>query len=153
VQIGVETAEDDRGTWLARLRTALRAKPRPVPGVRALRTTLRTLHLIAVAALYGGHVYGAEAERLAPALAATVATGALFVALEVYRSPVWLVQVRGIATGVKLALVACVALAWDLRVPILTLAVAIGAVTAHMPGRWRYHSVLHGRPVGPRDLG
>jgi hypothetical protein len=153
VQIGVETAGRDDGTWLARLRTSLRAKPRPVPAVRVLRTTLRTLHLIAVAALYGGHVYGAAPERLAPALAATLATGALFVALEVYRAPVWLFQLRGAATLLKVALIACVALAWDLRVPILTLAVAIGAVTSHMPGRWRYHSLLHGRPVGPRELG
>jgi hypothetical protein len=150
---GVGSAGDSETAWLARLRASIRIEPRPVPAVRLLRTTLRTLHLIAVAALYGGHVYGATPERLVPSLLATVGTGALFMALELYRAPIWLVQVRGVATVVKIALAASVALAWDLRVPILTGVVAIGAVTSHMPGRWRYHSVLHGREVGPREQG
>jgi hypothetical protein len=153
VRIGVESPARSEATWLARLRTSIRVQPRPVPGVRLLRTSLRTLHLIAVAALYGGHVYGASPERLMPALLAAAATGVLFMALELYRAPIWLVQVRGVATLLKIALVASVSLAWDLRVPILTLVVAIGAVTSHMPGRWRYHSVLHGRAVGPQELG
>ena len=153
MQSGVEHAEGSEPGWLARLRASVRIEARPLPGVRTLRTTLRTLHVIAVAALYGGHVYGASPGQLIPALGATVATGALFMALELYRTPVWLFQLRGVATLVKLALVASVAVAWDLRVPILTLVVAIGVVTSHMPGRLRYYSVLHGGEVGPREQG
>ena len=52
-----------------------RRRPRPLPGVRALRTTLRTAHLVSFGALYGGHLYGVPAERLWPALLATVTTG------------------------------------------------------------------------------
>ena len=130
-----------------------RVEPRPVPAARIIRTLLRTAHLIASGALYGGHVYGVEAERLVPALAAVLATGGAFLALEVYQASVWLIQIRGVATLVKLALVAAVAPFWELRVPLLTLAVIIGGVSSHMPGRWRYHSVLHGRVVGPREGG
>jgi hypothetical protein len=140
-------------TLRERIETRLRAEPRPVPGVRLLRTGLRTAHLIATGALYGGHVYGVEAERLLPALLAVIATGGAFLGLEVYRSPIWLVQVRGVATFVKLVLVACVAPFWELRVPLLTLAVIIGGVTSHMPGRWRYHSVPHGRVIGEEEKG
>jgi hypothetical protein len=118
-----------------------------------LRTTLRTAHLIAAGALYGGHVYGVDAERLVPALAAVLATGGAFMALEVYQASIWLVQIRGVATLVKLVLVAAVAPFWELRVPLLTLAVIVGGVSSHMPGRWRYHSVLHGEVVGPRESG
>jgi hypothetical protein len=146
-------ADLSRGHPLARLRAWVRTEPRPVPAVRALRTTLRTLHLISIAALYGGHVYGVSADRLAPALVATAATGAAFMALEVYRAPVWLVQVRGIATAVKIALIASLSLLWELRIPILTLVIAMGVVTSHMPGRWRYYSVVHGGPAGPEELG
>jgi hypothetical protein len=152
VQIGAEEKPAEAG-WLARLRGSLRVEPRAVPAVRGLRMTLRTLHLIAVAALYGGHVYGVAPQRLVPALGASVASGALFMALEIYRAPVWLVQVRGVATLVKVALVAAVAVAWDWRIPLLTGVLAIGAVSSHMPGRWRYHSLLHGRVVGPREQG
>ena len=136
-----------------RVEAWFRLDPRPVPAARLLRTALRTAHLIAAGALYGGHVYGVEAERLVPALAAVLVTGGGFLALEVFQASVWLIQVRGVATLVKLALVAAVALFWEYRVLLLTLAVIIGGVSSHMPGRWRYHSVLHGRVVGPRESG
>jgi hypothetical protein len=121
--------------------------------MRAARTLLRTAHLIAVAALYGGHVYGIPAERLEPALLAAVGTGVVFVAFEVLQAPIWLVQVRGVATAAKLALVAITRVRPGWAVACLTLAMTIGAVSSHMPGRWRYHSLLHGRPVGPREKG
>lgn len=151
--IPAESAIPGRVGRLGRFSSALRVEPRPVPHVRALRTTLRTLHLIAIAALYGGHVYGVASERLVPALVASVATGLAFMALEVLRAPVWLVQVRGAATLLKVALVASIPLVWDARVPILTAVIVIGAVTSHMPGRLRYHSLLHGRVVNPREPG
>jgi hypothetical protein len=141
-----------RPNW-SRVETWLRAEPRPLPAVRVARTTLRTAHLIAVASLYGGHVYGVEAGRLVPALVGSLTTGGALMALEVYRVPVWMVQIRGVATLVKLLLVAGVAAFWDQRVALLSLALVIGAVVSHMPGRWRYHSLLHGRVVGPQDKG
>jgi hypothetical protein len=116
--------------------------------MRGLRTSLRTAHVLAFSALYGGHVYDVSAERLVSALIATLATGGAFMALEIYSAPVWLVQVRGVATLVKLALVASVAALWDWSVFLLTVVTAIGVVTSHMPGRYRYFSLLHGRDVG-----
>lgn len=139
--------------WRARLSRRIRIEPRRIPGVRALRTGLRTAHILAFAALYGGHVYGASPDRLLFALVATIATGGALLALEVYRAPVWLVQVRGVATLTKLVLVAGVAAFWELRIALLTLAIVIGAVTSHMPSRFRYHSWLHGGPIGPQEKG
>lgn len=130
-----------------------RQRPGPPPGVRALRTTLRTAHLLAFGALYGGHLYGVPAERLWPALLATVATGGAFMSLEIYRTPIWLVQLRGVATLVKIALVAAVAIFWNVRVWLLTAAIIIAGISSHMPGRYRYYSVLHGRVVGDQDSG
>jgi hypothetical protein len=130
-----------------------RREARAVPHLRLLRTTLRTLHLLAAAALYGGHVYGVEAPRLLPALAATLVTGGAFLGLEVWRFPPWLAQLRGVATLAKLALLASVPLLWEWRVPILSVVLATGVVTAHMPGRFRYRSLLAGMPAGPEDKG
>ena len=128
-------------------------KSRPVPYMRAVRTTLRALHLIAFGALYGGHVYGIAAERLLPALLATVASGAALMSLEMYHTPLWLVQIRGLATVVKIVLVAAVGLFWPWRVWLLTLAIVIGGVVSHMPGRYRYYSVIHGRVLGEQESG
>jgi hypothetical protein len=33
---------------------------------------------------------------------------------------------------------------------LLALALVIGSVSSHMPGRWRYHALLHGRVVAPK---
>jgi hypothetical protein len=129
------------------------ARLRPVPGVRAIRTTLRTAHLAAFAALYGGHWHGVAPERLVPALLATLATGGALAALESYRAPVWPFQLRGVATFVKIALVAAVALAWDARLWLLTATLVIGGVSSHMPGRFRYYSLAHGRVIGGGERG
>lgn len=124
-----------------------------LPGVRTVRSTLRTAHLIAFGALYGGHVYGVAAERLQPALLATLASGGALMALEIYRNPHWPAQIRGLATLVKIALVASVALAWDARVWTLTVVIVIGGVVSHMPSRYRYYSVVHRRVIGGQERG
>jgi hypothetical protein len=129
------------------------AQPRPLPAVRPLRTTLRTTHLIAFGTLYGGHVYGLPAERLWPALLATVGTGGALMSLEIYRLPLWLFQLRGVATLAKILLVAAVAVCWTCSVWLLTAAIIIGSVAAHMPGRYRYYSVIHRRVIGEQESG
>ncbi len=128
-------------------------KKRPLPGARAMRISLRTAHLLAFGALYGGHVYGVAAAELRPALLATVATGAALMGLEMYRTPVWPLQVRGLATFLKLALVAAVGVYWSWRLWLLTAAAIIGGISSHMPGQLRYFSVLHGRVVGGQESG
>lgn len=120
---------------------------------RLWRTTLRTAHLIAFGALYGGCVYGVPPERLAPALAAAVGTGLALMVLEAVREPLWIVQVRGVATVTKIALVVASLAISEHAVLLLTLTIAIGAVSSHMPGRFRYWSVRHRRVVGRREKG
>jgi len=122
-------------------------------GTRAWRTLWRTAHLISFGALYGGHVYDVAGERLLLALLATIASGVALVALELRQSILWLVQVRGVATLGKVLLVSSVAIRRDWAVPILTVVIAIGAVSSHMPGRLRYYSLVHRRVVGPQERG
>jgi hypothetical protein len=120
---------------------------------RALRTGLRTGHLLAFGALYGGQVFGVAPERLVPALAATVGTGLVLLLLDAVREPAAFVQLRGLAAFAKLSIVIAVSLSWSLATPLLTLAAVLGAVSSHMPGRYRYYSVFHGRVVGSQHKG
>ena len=71
--MATEPVTSQRGAGVASLEWWVRR--RPLPYVRALRTSLRTLHLMAFGALYGGHVYSLPAEQLLSALFATVASG------------------------------------------------------------------------------
>lgn len=114
---------------------------------------MRTLHLLAFGALYGGHIYGGQAEPLAQAWLATVLTGGALMLLEALREPVFWLQVRGVATLIKLALAALVPFAGGLSVGLLTVAAVVGAVSSHMPGRYRYFSIFHGRVIGAREKG
>lgn len=120
---------------------------------RVLRTSLRTAHLIAFGAYYGGHVFDIAPERMGAVLLAVVATGVLFVAFEIASAPVWVVQVRGVATVVKVVLFACVPLVWDQRVALLTVIAVIGSVVSHMPANMRYYSFVHGRMVDTNAKG
>jgi hypothetical protein len=140
-------------SWRQRVERWLEADARAIPGARWLRTSLRTLHLIAVGALYGGHLYAVDVSRLLPALLSVLLTGGLLVCFEVWQSRIWLVQVRGVVTFLKLGLLAAARLTPDLTVAVLTLAMLIGSISSHMPARWRYHSVLHGRVAGPTERG
>jgi hypothetical protein len=140
-------------SWRQRAERWLEAGAHVIPGARWLRTTLRTLHLIAVGALYGGHLYAVDVTRLQPALLSVLLTGGLLVCFEVWQSRIWVVQVRGVATFLKLGALAAIGLAPDWTVALLTLAMMIGSISSHMPGRWRYHSVLHGRVAGLTERG
>ena len=56
-------------------------------------------------------------------------------------------QVRGLVSLAKIALLAA-ALAWPAaRLPLAVLLVVIGSVVSHAPARLRYWSVLHRRMV------
>jgi hypothetical protein len=140
-------------SWRQRAERWMEADAKTIPGARWLRTGLRTLHLIAVGALYGGHLYAVDTTRLHSALFSVLLTGGLLVCFEVWQARIWLVQVRGVATFFKLGLLAGISLALDLTVALLTLALVIGSISSHMPSRWRYHSVLHGCVAGPTEKG
>ena len=121
--------------------------------MRFLRTTLRTLHVLAVSAYYGGHVFSVANDRLMPALTAVLATGSLFMLFEISRAPVWIHQLRGVGTFLKLALLVSTAVFWEQRVLILSLIVVIGVLISHAPRRFRYYSVLERRVVESHGMG
>jgi hypothetical protein len=140
--------------WWERLRSGLTDyRPPPLRASRAVRTTLRTAHMIAFAAYYGGHVFSVGPERLLPALVAVIATGGAFMSFEIWRAPVWLVQIRGLAGYAKIALLISVAAYWEYRVAILTLIVVIATLISHAPGHIRYYSLLHLRVVNTDSKG
>ena len=61
--------------------------------------------------------------------------------------PHWLFMGKGAAVLVKLLILLVVPYAWDYRLPLLLLVVAIASVGSHMPGRYRHYSILQGRIV------
>lgn len=116
-------------------------------GKRWLAIALRTAHLVGTAGAGGGFLYGAAAEAWLPYLWLTLASGAVMTALEIWTNGVWLVQVRGAAVLLKLALLGYAAHAPAHAGIALVFVVAISGVVSHAPARVRYWSLLHGRRV------
>ena len=114
---------------------------------RPVRTTLRTVHLLGMACFFGAAAFDLTGTQLAFSVHAALVTGLLFAAFEIWRAPVWLVQVRGVATLLKGALLAA-ALFWPAgRLALAILLVAIGSIISHAPAKLRYYSFLHGYPI------
>lgn len=126
----------------------------PVPqrsftGQRWVRISLRTAHLIAMAFLVGGTAQGHAPLAQPVALWATLISGALFIAVELYNTAIWLVQVKGVAVLVKVLLLGAGVAAPDSALAFFLAAIVIGGISSHMPGRFRYYSLWHGRLIKP----
>jgi hypothetical protein len=121
--------------------------PRDLPYARAISIGMRTLHIAAIGILLGGHVFALPAERLYVWLFLTLLSGAGLIGVEVYSSCKWLYQGKGVLVLLKLLLVAAVAVWWEQRVWLLLLVLLIGSVGSHMPGRFRYYSIIHRRVI------
>lgn len=128
--------------------------PRDFPLRRAIRTVLRTLHILATGVLLGGHIFGQSKEQLIGWLVGSIVSGGLLLATDLHSSFALLFQVRGLLTILKLLLVAMVFVFWQGRVPLLILALVIGGIGSHMPGKMRYRLVfLRGRIVADERSG
>jgi len=121
--------------------------PRPLPYARAISIALRTVHIAAVGILLGGHAFEVTAVRLLPWLYLSIVSGAGLIGLELYSSCKWLYQGKGVLVLLKLLLIAAVAVFWEQRLWLLLAALVLGSVGSHMPGRFRYYSVIHRRVV------
>ncbi|MDO6460504.1 hypothetical protein Q4485_07345 [Granulosicoccaceae sp. 1_MG-2023] len=116
--------------------------PRDFPFRRWVRIALRTAHLVAIAGLFGGHVFAQPVAALEPWLWAAVLSGFLLFATDLHMSFDALRQVHGLVVIGKVGLLALVPLLWDWRVPLLVAVIVIAAVSSHMPGRWRHYHVF-----------
>jgi len=67
----------------------------PVNAKRWTKISLRTLHLLAVAGVGGGVLFGIEKDLWLNYWWLALASGALMMLMDMIANPVWIVQVRG----------------------------------------------------------
>ena len=109
-------------------------------GKRWVKIALRTLHLVGVAGIGGGFLYGAAVENWRVYLYLTLLSGAAMTVLEIWSNGIWLLQLRGIAVMVKLGLMAVLAL-WPVAdAALFIVIIVISGAIAHAPGAVRYFS-------------
>lgn len=114
---------------------------------RWTKISLRTLHLLAVAGVGGGVLFGLDRELWFNYWWLALASGALMMLIDIISNPVWFVQVRGLVIAVKLILLVFLGTypGWDSLV--LAVIVILSAVISHAPGKLRYYSLYHQRVI------
>jgi len=114
---------------------------------RWTKISLRTLHILAVAGVGGGILFGLDQDLWINYWWLALASGALMMMIDIISNPVWLVQVRGLVIFLKLILLALLGQDPSVDRLLLIVIIIISAIISHAPGKLRYYSVLHRRTI------
>jgi hypothetical protein len=123
-------------------RTLFPSTSRDFPYRRPIRIGLRSLHILSAGTLVGGHIFAQAPDVLLPWLAGAVLTGALLLLTDLHASCAFLFEARGIAVVAKLIILGMVAVFPREAVALLVAVVMIGAISSHLPKRYRHRAML-----------
>jgi len=114
---------------------------------RWTKISLRTLHLLAVAGVGGGILFGLDKGLWVGYWWLALVSGALLMLIDIVSNPVWVVQVRGIVIFAKLLLLVFLGSSPALDRWLLIIVIIMSAIISHAPGSLRYYSIYHRRTV------
>ena len=123
------------------------SQARSFPGMRWVNIALRTLHLIGVAGLGGAYLYAAPQLQWQPYLLLTLLSGIGLVAISIYATALWLLQLRGLVILFKLVLLGLMLWWPGFSLPLGIAVIVLSSVIAHAPGNFRYYSPWHRRRI------
>ena len=110
---------------------------------RWTKISLRTLHLLAVAGVGGGILFGLEKDLWVNYWWLAMVSGLLMMLIDIVSNPVWVVQVRGVSIFLKLVLLAFLGHYPNWDGTIVVAVIIVSAVISHAPGKLRYYSLYH----------
>lgn len=111
--------------------------------LRVYKLLARTVHLIAIAGLVGGHMFGAPLAPLRLLLVVSIITGVTMCALEGYPNRHFFYEGWALLLWLKLVVLTLVFLFWNARTPILIVALVIASLGSHMPRVLRHWMPFH----------
>jgi len=114
---------------------------------RWLKIGLRTLHLLSLAGVGGGVIFGLEANLWLGYWWLSLISGSLLMLVDIVSNPIWLVQIRGLVIMAKLVLLALLGCYPDWDRLLLVVVIVMSAVISHAPGALRYYSVYHRKVI------
>src|SRR5271165_4269409 len=105
-----------------------RASMLGLTALRVYKLLARTVHLIAIAGLVGGHMFGAPLAPLRLLLYLSIITGAAMCVLEAYPNRHFYNEGWALLLWLKLAVLTLVLAFWNARRPILIVALVIASL-------------------------
>ena len=114
---------------------------------RWTKISLRTLHLLAVAGVGGGILFGLEKDLWINYWWLALVSGVLMMVIDIVSNPVWIVQVRGLVIFLKLILLAFLGSNPSLDGWLLAVIIIMSGIISHAPGQLRYYSLYHRKVI------
>ena len=114
---------------------------------RWTKISLRTLHLMSVAGVGGGILFGLDRELWVNYWWLALVSGSLMMLIDIISNPVWIVQARGLVIFLKLVLLVFLGGDPSNDGLVLMIIIVMSAVISHAPGKFRYYSVYHRKVI------
>ena len=114
---------------------------------RLSKTGVRALHILGIAGSAGGILYGVERELWLNWWILAMVTGVTMMALEISRSTLWLIQLKGVLTIVKLGLLSSFFIIPQHKPALFITVLLMSVVIAHGPAGLRHYSIWHRRRI------
>ena len=113
-------------------------------GQRWVSIVLRSLHLIGIAGIGAAFLFEVNKELWQPFMSLSLATGLAMILLETWSNAIWIFQMRGLATLLKLALLS-MTFVIGLQPYILYAVILISGIISHAPARFRHYTFVRSR--------
>lgn len=114
---------------------------------RLSKTSIRALHILGVAISSGGFIYHLDKALWLNWWLLAMFSGVLMMVQEIYRSKLWLIQLKGVLTFIKLGLLASIALLPQQQPNIYITVLLLSVFIAHGPAGLRHYSIWHRRVI------
>lgn len=118
------------------------AKQRQFIGKRWLNIFLRSFHLVGIAGIGGGFIFGLEEVQWLPFLYLAVLAGGLLSLLYIWSDAIWLFQLRGLVIITKIFLLSLTLIFPDWRAELFISIIIISSLIAHAPGSVRGYQII-----------
>lgn len=115
--------------------------PRLFPGQRGLNILLRSAHLVGVAGIGGGFLFGLDEALWQPWWWLTLSSGVLLTLLYLYSDGRWLLQLKGQVILLKLVLLALACWLPGWQAELFIFMIGLSGLIAHAPGKVRGYTL------------
>ena len=114
---------------------------------RLSKTAIRALHILGIAGSAGGILYGVDKSLWLHWWIMAMVTGVIMTILEIRQSRLWLIQLKGVLTYVKLALIGSFYFLPTHKPALFITVLLMSVIIAHGPAGLRHYSVWHRRRI------
>ncbi|PSV79575.1 hypothetical protein [Photobacterium leiognathi] len=114
---------------------------------RLAKTTIRALHILGVAASSAGFIFAVEKSLWINWWILAMMSGITMMSLEIYRSKLWLIQLKGVLTFVKLLMLLSIVWLPAQQAHIYIAVIILSVFIAHGPAGLRHYSIWHRKRI------